>query len=92
MIHVASSETEQATAETRLRAVAIAVATDVPIEVVVEVGDPAEVLLAQARAMDATAIAVAACSHTMLHRELLGSVARKIALDSDRAVLILPPA
>jgi nucleotide-binding universal stress UspA family protein len=91
LAHAAQDETARLMAETRLRSVADSVAPRVAVEVVVGVGDPADWLLSQARAADSTVIAVGACRHGMLHRGVLGSVARKVAIESDRAVLLLSP-
>ena len=88
--HVAADESARVAAEASLQSAIDALAPRVPVQAATAIGDPAEWLLAEARAVDPTVIAVAACRHGMLHREILGSVAREVAVHADRAVLLLP--
>lgn len=93
LVHVAPDDAGRKEAEVLLRRPVPAVATAVEVDAVAAVGrDPADVLLTEARKADATAVAVGACRHGMLRRGVLGSVARRVASDADRAVLLLPPA
>jgi nucleotide-binding universal stress UspA family protein len=90
--YVAPDEAARETAETKLQSVVDAVAPGVAVQVAVVVGQqPADRLLAEARTLDSTVIAVGACRHGMLHREVLGSVARKVAVEAEHAVLLMPP-
>lgn len=91
LVHVAADEDARAAAQSKLEDAAAGEGPGVTVEAFTEVGDAAERLLAQGREMDATVIAVATCRHGMLHRGILGSVARTIATHADRAVLLLPP-
>jgi len=92
IVHVAADEATRATAQQGLEQVARGAQVGAVVEVATYVGDAAEKLLADAAESEATAIAVATCRHGLLHRGVLGSVAREVALHSDRAVLLLPPA
>ncbi len=92
VVHVAADEPSRAAAQQKLEEAVRAAQVGSAIEVVTNVGNAAEGLLADATQTDATAIAVATCQHGLLHRGVLGSVAREVALHSDRAVLLLPPA
>lgn len=92
VVHVVADESARAAAQQKFEDALDGVESSATIESAVLVGEAAEQLLAQAREMGATAIAVSPCRHSMLHRGLLSSVARRVLLNADRAVLLLPPA
>lgn len=90
LVHVVSNEEARSEAEALLKSLAADLETDIEIDTSVRVGDPGEQLLAEADDAGATMLAVTAHSRGMLHRGVLGSVARKVTTESDRAVLLLP--
>jgi len=90
VVHVVQDETGRVSAREGLGRSLSGIASGIALESAVAVGDAAAQLLVQAQDFDATAIAIAACRHGMMHRGVLGSVARTIALHADRAVLLLP--
>ena len=57
----------------------------------VERGDPARLIVDRARAIDADLIVVAPRRRSRVHALLRGSVARRVAAEADRDVLVLHP-
>lgn len=90
LVNVAKGSEDQAQAEERLAALAPVAPPGVAFETSVRTGDPADELLAEARARDATAVAVSPHGDRAVRRALLGSVSRKVAIRADRAVLFVP--
>lgn len=90
VVHVVAEESARESALERLEDIVRGVEAGLTAEAAVMAGDPAEQLLAAARATDASVIAVTPCRHGLLHRAALGSVARSVTLNADRAVLLLP--
>lgn len=90
IVHVVPEESARESALERLEDIVRGVEVGVTAQAAVVVGDAADRLLAEARATDASVIALAPCRHGMLHRGILGSVARSVALNADRGVLLLP--
>lgn len=92
VVHVVADESAKESELKRLGGVVRGIQAGATVEAAVVAGDPAEQLLAEARVIDASVIAVTPCRHGMLYRGVLGSVARSVTLNADRAVLLLPPA
>lgn len=92
VVHVVHGEDLRDTVSQQLDDLLAGVATSARLELVVAVGGVVDQLLEQARDFEATVIAVTTCRHGMLHRGVLGSVARSVTLGADGAVLLLPPA
>jgi len=92
IVHVAADEAARIAAQRQLSEILRSVQVGATATAVSYVGRATDKLLADATQSEATAIAVASCQHGLLHRGVLGSVARDVALRADRAVLLLPPA
>ncbi|MHB9002959.1 MAG: universal stress protein [Coriobacteriia bacterium] len=89
-LHVARDETERMASISALGDAAADMNTPETIEVSSLTGDPAEMLLVRADDLDVNAIAVAPCRHGAVGRAMLGSVARSVLMDADRAVVLVP--
>jgi nucleotide-binding universal stress UspA family protein len=87
IVHVAAGPEEVAGAEIELRDAAAT--SGASMEVLV--GDAVEVLVHEATAWGASAVAVSTCRHSLLHRAIWGSVARGVALHAPCSVLLVPP-
>lgn len=91
LVNVAGSDADARVGREALATIA-AQATPplVEVETIVTEGDAADRLLRQARAADATAIAVAPIARGVLRRGMLGSVSHEVLSKADRAVLLVP--
>jgi|GEM_PF-2044123 len=90
VVHVASADAETHGAEADLEAMVRDAGLAEDTDIAVVFGDPGDELIQEAEAWDATLIAIASCRHSVLHRMMWGSVARKVAREAGCSVLLVP--
>ncbi|PKQ30256.1 MAG: hypothetical protein CVT60_01250 [Actinobacteria bacterium HGW-Actinobacteria-10] len=89
-LHVASDEEERMTSIAALGAAAADMESPETIEVSSLTGDPVEMLLTRADDLDVNAIAIAPSHHGAVGRAVLGSMARRMLEEANRAVVLVP--
>ncbi len=91
VLHVAATTEAAADAETALTEATSGARVEHGLDIKVLVGDPAENIIAEATAWDASVAVVSPCRHSVLHRAVWGSVARGVALHAPCSILFVPP-
>lgn len=90
LVHVVEDAAEAEAANPRLGELATTAPDDVAATFEAMTGDPAESIVAAAKAWGATAVALQPCRHSALHRAMWGSVARSVALHAPCSILFVP--
>lgn len=91
VVHVVQDSAQVEEEGLRLSELVSTPSTGVEPEFGVLVGVPSEEIVADAAEWGASVIVLSPCSRGSLHRALWGSVARQVALKSERSVLFVPP-